>query len=391
MKTKLTFSALLALLLATVWASAAWAQYTANVQGKVTDKGSPLAGVTVIYTNPNTGRQIKLKTDKKGAYYSIGVPFDTYDVTVVDASGKEIYVHKGLPVAQSGGDVTTTWDIDISQGGSGKLAGGPGGGALGQAAPSDKGKSTQPQVSKEEIEKIKAQNAKAESINALIAQYQAALAAKDWKAAIPPLQGMTTADPGRWEYFQALGNMQLNDGQYEEATQSYEKGIQVAQGYVSGATPKDPKNPNSDPAKAKAGIGQMLTNQGNAYLKLKKNTEAVAAYTKAAEMDPNPGTAYFNLCATQYNSGNTEGALAACDKAIAADPTRADAYFIKGSLMIAGSSADKDGKIIAPPGTSEALNKYLELAPDGGHANDVKQMLAYIGSKIETTYKKRGK
>jgi len=290
-------------------------------------------------------------------------------------------------VGQSGGDVSTVWNIDLTEGGSGRGAGGAGGGPVGQSAPTDKGKNTQPQVSKEEIEKIKAQNAKAEGINALIAQYQAAATAKDWKAAIPPLQGMTTADPSRWEYFQALGNAQLNEGQYEEAAQSYDQGIKVAEGYVSGATPKDPKNPNSDPLKAKAGIGQMLTNEGSAYLKLKKNPEAIAAYTKAADMDPNPGTAYFNLCATQYNTGNTEGALAACDKAIAADPNRADAYFIKGSLLIASSSADKDGKISAPPGTAEALNKYLQLQPDGQHAADVKQMLQYIGSKFESSYK----
>jgi type II secretory pathway component PulL len=42
----------------------------------------------------------------------------------------------------------------------------------------------------------------------------------------------------------------------------------------------------------------------------------------------------------------------------------------------------------APPGASEALNKYLELQPEGQHAADVKQMLQAIGSKVETTYKK---
>jgi hypothetical protein len=59
--------------------------------------------------------------------------------------------------------------------------------------------------------------------------------------------------------------------------------------------------------------------------------------------------------------------------------------------MMGDSKQDKDGKLIAPPGTAEALNKYLELAPDGGHANDVKQMLAFIGAKIETTYKEKKK
>ena len=55
--------------------------------------------------------------------------------------------------------------------------------------------------------------------------------------------------------------------------------------------------------------------------------------------------------------------------------------------MVGDSKLDKDGKMQAPaPGTSEALNKYLELAPDGPHANDVKAMLQAIGAKVETTY-----
>lgn len=398
MKTKkLTYVTMLVLLFAALGGSAAWAQYNASIEGKVTDDGKPQPGVLVTYKSVNNGREIKLKTNKNGEYSSIGVPYDTYDVTVKDATGKEVYSHKNLVVSQDQTDNKTIWNIDITAGGSGRLAGGAGGGNPGnpgnpgQAAPSDK--KGPPQMTKEEVERIKASNAKAQSINALIAQYQAAANAKppDWKAEIPPLQGMTAADPTRWEYFQALGMAQLNDGQYQEAADTYQKGIDVAQGYVSGATPKDPKNPNSDPAKAKAGMGQMLTNQGTAYLKLNKNPEAIAAYTKAAEMDPNPGMAFFNLCATQYNTGNTEGALAACDKAIAADPNKADAYFIKGSLLIASSKLDKDGKVIAAPGTDEALNKYLQLAPDGPHAADVKQMLAYIGSKVETSFKSQKK
>lgn len=402
MKRTLTYAVMLALLCAIAGGGAAWAQYTATVKGKVTDNDKPLPGVQVVYTNSNTGRQFKMKTDKKGEYTAIGLTFDNYDVSVVDTSGKTIYTHKGLNVGQAGGDNTTTWDIDITKGGSGKQAGGAGGGTPGQTAGTDQGKSTQPKISQEEVEKIKASNAKAEGINALIGQYNAAATAKDWKAAIAPLQGMIAADPQRWDYMQALGNAQLNAGlaatdDTEKATlfgdsvKSFEQGIQVAQGYASGATPKDPKNPFSDPAKAKQGIGQMYANEGNAYLKLKKNNEAVAAYTKAAEMDPNPGMAYFNLCATQYNTGNVEGALAACDKAIAADPNKADAYFIKGSLLIASSTTDKDGKVKPAPGTEEALKKYLELQPDGPHAADVKQMLSYLGSTVETTYGKTKK
>ena len=55
------------------------------------------------------------------------------------------------------------------------------------------------------------------------------------------------------------------------------------------------------------------------------------------------------------------------------------------------SKQNKEGKLEAPPGTAEAFNKYLELQPDGPHANDVKEMLAYIGAKIETTYSTKKK
>ena len=57
----------------------------------------------------------------------------------------------------------------------------------------------------------------------------------------------------------------------------------------------------------------------------------------------------------------------------------ADAYFINGSLLVADSKTDMNGKIAAPPGTVEALRKYLEHAPNGAHVNDVQQMLAYLG------------
>jgi hypothetical protein len=42
--------------------------------------------------------------------------------------------------------------------------------------------------------------------------------------------------------------------------------------------------------------------------------------------------------------------------------------------------------MIAPPGTAEAFNKYLELQPNGPHADEAKAMLASIGAPVETTF-----
>ena len=244
------------------------------------------------------------------------------------------------------------------------------------------GQQQPPALTKEQLDELKKQNERAQSQNALIKQAMEAMTAKNWQAALAPLQQLIAEDPNNWQYYSALGDVQFNLGTYDQALAAYEKGIRLAQSAPDGA-----KNPIDDLNK-KAAIGKMLTQQGNAYLKLRKNKEAVEAFTKAASLDPNPATAYFNLCATQYNAGNVGGALTACDKAIAADPSKADAYFIKGSLLIGESKTDSSGKVIAPAGAAEALKRYLELAPNGPHVSDVKQLLSFIGSNVETTYKK---
>ena len=97
--------------------------------------------------------------------------------------------------------------------------------------------------------------------------------------------------------------------------------------------------------------------------------------TNALAQANGTATSYFNSCATAYNAGKTDEALAACDRAIALDPSKADAYFIKGSALYGNGKIGADGKYQVPPGTIEALKKYLELAPDGGHAPDVHAML----------------
>lgn len=167
-----------------------------------------------------------------------------------------------------------------------------------------------------------------------------------------------------WAGDQSKADADLKNGQYQDAITLYQQAIAAAE--------SGPQN-----AKTKGALGKMLVSEGNCLLKLHRTAEAEAAYEKAAPLSPTPGIAYFNLCATYYNTGDTAGAMAACDKAIAADPKKADAYFIKGSLLVAQSQTI-NGKVVPPPGTVEALNNYLELAPNGPHAGDVRQMLDYV-------------
>ncbi len=350
---------------------------TGQVRGKVIGQdGQPVAGAQVVYADTQTGRTYKYKTDKKGEYSAIGLQYsNTYEVTITSPSGEQLFHRKNITVGGNPEENVISVDLQKNP---------PP--APGQDSPlsGDTGKGEQPKLTKEQqaqLEAIKQQRAKAMNQNQIISQVNAAMQARNYEEASTGLKQLIQAEPNRYEYYSGLGTAQLNLGQYDDAIQTLEKGIQLAQN-------PDPKD---DPAKAKATIGQMLTTEGNAYLKLKKNPEAIAAYEKAAALDPNPGTAYFNICATMYNTANMEGAVVACDKAIAADPTKADAYFIKGSSLYGSGKLDKDGKYVPPPGTADALNKYLELAPNGAHAADVKAMLDALGVKIETTYKQKKK
>jgi len=47
----------------------------------------------------------------------------------------------------------------------------------------------------------------------------------------------------------------------------------------------------------------------------------------------------------------------------------------------------KTQRIVLPPGCGEAYQKYLELAPTGPYAADVKGILDQAGQKINSTYK----
>lgn len=81
---------------------------------------------------------------------------------------------------------------------------------------------------------------------------------------------------------------------------------------------------------------------------------------------PDSSTEY-NAGADAFNAGKMQQAKAHLAKAIQIDPKFPDSYYLLGIVEYA----------LQNPSSSKAnLKKYLELAPSGKHAQDVKQMLA---------------
>jgi hypothetical protein len=80
--------------------------------------------------------------------------------------------------------------------------------------------------------------------------------------------------------------------------------------------------------------------------------------------------------------------VAAADKAIGVDPSQPILYYLKGNGLVGKTTLDdKTHKLVAPAGCMEAYQKYLQLAPDGPYAGEVKGILAGFDQKIDTGYK----
>ena len=349
--------------------SSAWAQgLTGQVSGTITKSNEPQANLQIVIISQTVGKEYKTKTDKKGQYLCAGLLVDDYRFLVLGANGDVLYVNDSAVRVR--GPNTTPLDIDLSNPEASRGRAGTEADIRNLAG----SKMTKEQIKAHDAQ-VKADNEKIVKMNEFIGQYQAAANAQKWPEAEKALQQVLALVPDttRWEFYKALGDAQVHNNESQDAIQTYDMAIHIAQTIVAGKAAPDPRNPNPDPAKAKAGIGQMLIAEGNIYVKLEKPEMATPLFQQATADTPNPGLAYYNLCAVEFNANKILDAVNACEKSIAADPTRADAWFFKGAALYKG------GPTPASKGdTIAALNKYLELDPQGQHASEAKSMLETV-------------
>ncbi len=174
-----------------------------------------------------------------------------------------------------------------------------------------------------------------------------------------------------WSY---LGQAQLGLKKFDDALASFKKALDAE------AAAKKP-NPAVQ-GMANAGMGEI-------YARTNKVPEANAAYEAAAKADPPKAPFYLRNEAVIFSQvGNSDAQVAVADEAIKAAPNDPLLYYLKGQGLVAKATVDpKTQRIVLPPGCGEAYQKYLELAPTGPYANDVKGILDQAGSKVNSTYK----
>jgi len=184
----------------------------------------------------------------------------------------------------------------------------------------------------------------------------------------------TGAKPDASVLWAQLGQAEVGLKKYDEAEAAYKKTIELE------AASKKP-SPGTQGA-ANAGLGEIYARQG-------KVPEANAAYDAAAKINPPLAGFYLkNEAVIFFQMNNGDAQIAAADEAIKLDPTQPLLYYLKGNGLVQKTTQDPQTKmLVAPPGCMEAYQKYLELAPTGPYAAEVKGILAGFNQKIESSFK----
>jgi|SRR5271157_416564 len=351
----------------------ALAQTTGTVKGTCKDfEGKPIAQAEVQWTGTESGHNYNLKTNNKGEYFSLGIVPGKYNVKL-SKDGKELFHFNGVTVSLD----ETPLDFDLKKE-QVALAQGQG------MTPEQAAKA------KEAIAKAENERKTVGTLNEKLNAAKAASDAGDFETAIATLTEANQIDGTRdliWfklaDAYRMSAPKQTDPAEkvkrYEMAATNYQKAIELRN--ASDTAQKDPDN--------NLKMAAYYNNLAEAYAKSNKVDDSVANYNKAAQLDPAHAAMYlFNEGAVLTNAGKVDDAIVAFDKVIAADPTKADAYYWKGVNLI-GKATLKGDKMVAPEGTAEAFQKYLELQPEGKLAQPAKDMLASIGATVETGFGKK--
>ena len=382
----------------------AWAQ-TSSLEGVVKgEDGNGLKGATIHITRTDIKGNYKVNTDKKGHYFHAGLPLGTYDVSV-EVNGQTADTVKGVRTKL--GDPTEV-NFDLHQQAQKKQE-------MQKAA--ETGELTKEQVREMTPEQRAAMEKQMKERSAQLAKnkqlndaYNAGREALTQAQALKPQVARET-DPAKKQEMQKTLVAQLNTAiqKFDEGEKAIDASdpkqaanASVIQGNVAeayGALVDSTTGQEQQDALTKAmdsynkalaskpDDAALHNNYGLMLARAKKIPEAQAELAKAAQIDPpQAGKYYYNLGAVLVNSGQYDPAAEAFKKAIDADPNYADAQYWYATALSSKISATPDGKVVAPPGMKEALEKYLQLKPDGQFADAAKQLLTTIGGQIETKY-----
>ncbi len=141
--------------------------------------------------------------------------------------------------------------------------------------------------------------------------------------------------PTAEEYYER-GNALYDQGKFKEAVAAYRKAVQLNPNYLN----------------AYVGLGNALDDSGNPK-------DAIATYMKAISLKPDEAIIYYNLGITQNRLKDYEAAIVAFRKATELDPSMLGAYINLGNTL---------DDMSQPEAAIEVYQQVLKRDPDNASA-----------------------
>ena len=351
-----------------------FAQIT-TLEGVVTGTdGNPVLGAVIQISRVDikTKKPYSAKTDKKG-HYIYNLLMGTYDVTCLIGDVEKDHMN-GVKTSPTASKIVN-FDLKAAADNAAAIqkAATAGGGIS-----KDQERSMTPEQRKaleEYVNKQKENMKKNAALNDAYNAGKAAMDNKQYDAAIENFSKAGEIDPRQGAVWASLAQA------YEQLAKTktgadFDTNMQKAAETWTKALALNPDD---------AGLHN---NYALTLAEGKKFPEAQAELEKAATINPaGAGQYYYNLGALEVNAGQNDAASETFKEAISITPPYAEAFYQYGLTLMAKASLDKDGKTVFVPGTAEAFQKYLELTPDGPHAQEAKALLGTLGATLQTEYK----
>lgn len=312
---------LITLLLTVVCATSSFSQSTGILRGQVTGPdGEGVPGVKIVITGQERPiRTFETETNEEGRYRMMGLRDSPYEVTATTETAT------AMAVFTIRGGQNLTVDLDL--------------GASAAAATAA--------LSEEDL----ANEARREELSASFEQGVAASAAGDYVEAIAQFEIAISIVDTCYSCYHNIGLANLELGQMDEAEVAFKQALEL----------------RADNAASYTGLAGIY----NAQRRFDEAAEMSAEAARlsgggAGATDP---VAVYNQGVIYWNAGNFPMAKEQFEQAVALDPNNADAHY-----QLAMASLNLGDMTSAV----EALEKYIEIAPDGQNADQARGMIQQL-------------
>jgi superkiller protein 3 len=206
-------------------------------------------------------------------------------------------------------------------------------------------------------------------------EYERAVAlnrAGNYQGALMELEPLVAKDPRQWVVHYQLGVAYEGLKRDQEAEASYKKAIEL--------------NPSN---------AQLYVAMGAFFIKTGRPDMARQQFDVAAQLSPDDAaTSFFNMAVNFINANDFKSAIEPLKRALDADPSRLDAYYWLGVALYNSAEYKMEGnefKTILQPGTREAFEQYLAMAPNGKYANEAREALKAIDATVPASVRVKKK